>query len=48
MRISLSASAAKAAPGSKVETAITAAMARREILGMVALPETLKNIIVFQ
>jgi hypothetical protein len=35
MRISLTGSAAKAAPGSKAETAMMAAMARREILGMV-------------
>jgi hypothetical protein len=48
MRISLSASAAKAAPGNKVETANIAATARREILDMVALPEALKNTLVFQ
>ena len=48
MRISLSASAAKAAPGSKVETANIAASARREILDMVPLPDGVKNIIVFQ
>ena len=48
MRISFGASAADAAPGSKVESAMAAATARREILNMVALPEVLKNIIVFQ
>jgi hypothetical protein len=47
MRISLSASAAKAAPGSKVETAMIAASARREILGMVPSLDALRNVITF-
>jgi hypothetical protein len=38
MRISLSASAANAAPGSKVETAMIAAIVRRKILAIVGLP----------
>ena len=38
MRISLSGSAAKAAPGSKVETAKMATNARREILDMEPFP----------
>jgi hypothetical protein len=47
MRISLSGSAAKAAPGSKVETAMIAASARREILGMVPSLDAVRNIIIF-
>jgi hypothetical protein len=47
MRISLSASAAKAAPGSKVETAMIAASARREILGMVPSLGVVRNVIIF-
>src|SRR6476469_2005994 len=46
MRISLSASAAKAAPGSKVETANMAASARREILDMVPSLDAIRNVII--
>ena len=47
MRISLSGSAAKAAPGNKVETANMAAMARREILDMEPLPKAWKTPLFF-
>ena len=47
MRISLIGSAAKAAPGSKTETAMMAAMARREIVGMFALLVLLKTSLFF-
>jgi hypothetical protein len=46
MRISLSASAAKAAPGNKVETAMIAASARREIPDMVPSLDAVRNMII--
>jgi hypothetical protein len=46
MRISLSASAANAAPGSKVETAMSAANARRESVDMSGSPQ--KKRLLFQ